>query len=398
MNPEKLNISIIYGTGSSFPPLPELLKGCPQVEVTEQSYDVSEFLKLSEGVTPDTMVVYTDGMTTPPEWIEDLTRKFPQAPVLLCSESKELEFLMRAMQLGVREFLPLPLSQEVMGATLERVRIAKRRLSGPASGPSQGKVVVVTGHKGGVGTTAIAINLAVALSELQNETTALVDLGRPFSDIGNFLDHETTYNLGDVIHNLDKLDQSFFKKIMEPYGTNLAILHGLSYFKEQDGLNLEGVWKIFPILRGLYKYIVVDLGHLFDELFFRVFKEADLVLMLTELSVPNFRNLRKLWPMLKEWDPMQQKVKIVVNRHNKGNELGMSELEKILGEPPYAILPSDYLILEEAINHGVPLAKVGSRSKIYLGLKDVAQKIISSNSGEEKSTNVSNPRRRFWLF
>lgn len=394
MNSEKLNISIIYGTGSSFPPLPELLKGCPQVEVTEQFYDSSEFLKLSEGVTPDTMVVYTDGMTTPPEWIEDLTRKFPQAPVLLCSESKELEFLMRAMQLGVREFLPLPLSQEVMGAALERVRLAKRRLSGP----SRSTVVVVAGHKGGVGTTAIALNLAVALAELQNEPTALVDLGRPFPDIGNFLDHETTYNLRDVIQNLGDLDQSFFKKIMEPYGTNLAILHGISDFKEQDGLNLEGVWKIFPILRGLYKHIVVDLGHLFDELFFRVLKEADLVLMLTELNVPNFRNFTKLWPMLKEWDPMQQKVKIVVNRHNTGNKLGMSELEKILGEPPYAILPTDYLPLDEAINQGVPLAKVGSRSKIYLGLKDVAQKIISSNSAEEKSTIGSNPRRRFWLF
>ena len=339
-------------------------------------------------------MVYLDGMTTPPEWIEDLTRKFPQTPILVCSERLELDFLMRAMQLGAREFLPLPLSQETVEAALKRVQLAKKRNSAPA----ESSVIVVTGHKGGVGTTTIAINLAMAISELQAERCALVDLGRPFPDIGNFLDHDTTYDMCDVIHNLDDLDQSFFKKIMQPYGNNLEILHGISDFKEQDSLDLEGVAKIFTVLRGLYKHIVVDLGHLFDELFFRVFREADLVLMLTELNVPNFRNLRKLWPMLREWDPMRQKVKIVVNRNNKGNDLGMRELEKILEEPPFAVLPSDYLPLMEAINQGVPLTKVEPRSKLNLRLKELAQKVISTGPGEGGQAKGMQPRRRYWIF
>jgi pilus assembly protein CpaE len=185
---------------------------------------------------------------------------------------------------------------------------------------------------------------------------------------------------------------------MQPYGNNLDILHGISEFKEQDHLHLEGVGKIFSILRGLYQHIVVDLGHLFDELFFRVFQEADLVLMLTELNVPNFRNLRKLWPMLKDWDQGQKKLKVVVNRYDKGNDLAMRELERIMDEPPLAILASDYQASIEAINKGVPLAKVAPRSKLYLGLKDVAQKIIRLHGGEEKGANAATGRRRFWIF
>jgi pilus assembly protein CpaE len=142
---------------------------------------------------------------------------------------------------------------------------------------------------------------------------------------------------------------------------------------------------------------VVDLGHLYDELFFRVFREADLVLMLTELNVPNFRNLRKLWPMLKDWDPARKKVKIVVNRNNKGSDLGMRELEKILDEPPLAVLPSDYVPLIEAINQGVPLSKVAPRSKLYAGLREMAQKIINQ-TGAEKSANGAQARKRFWIF
>jgi len=394
MSPNKLNISIIYGTGVAYPALPELLKKLPQVNVADQSDDVAEFLKQPAETPRDSVVVCLDGLPTPPEWIEDLTHKFPQVPVLVCSEKLELDFMMRAMQLGVREILPLPLVRENVEAAIRRVQLAKKR----RTTPTRSTVVVVTGHKGGVGTTTVAINLAVALSECQAERCALVDLGRPFPDVGNFLDHDTSYNLGDVIHNVCDLDHSFFKKIMQPYGNNLEILHGISDFKDQDSLDLAIVDKVFTILRGLYKYIVVDLGHLFDELFFRVFREADLVLMLTELNVPNFRNLWKLWPMLGEWDPRRQKVKIVVNRKNKGNDLGMKELEKILEGPPFALLPSDYPPLIAAINQGVPLAKVAPHSKLYAGLKDLARKVISTRGGEKLEAAGDQARRRFWIF
>jgi len=395
MDTDKLNISIIYADGLPFAPLSDLLNNLPLVEATEQFHDVAAFLRKGPETPPDSVVVYLNGLTTPPQWIEALCRKFPQVPVMACSERLEPDFLMRAMQLGVREFLPLPLTREVLEGALQRVQFSKQR---QAAGHAQGAVVAVTGHKGGSGTTTIAINLAVALAELSAERCALVDLGRPFPDIGNFLDRDSTYDLGDVIQNLDSLDQSFFQRIMQPYGNNLDILHGISDFKVQNSLDLEGVAKIFSILRGLYQHIVVDLGHLFDELFFRVFQEADLVLMLTELNVPNIRNLRKLWPTLKDWDQGRKKLKVVVNRHGKGNELGIRELERIIDEPPLAILASDYQPLIEAINKGVPLAKVEPRSKLYLGLKDVAQMIIRLHGGEVKGANGAAARRRFWIF
>ncbi len=395
MDADKLNISIISGTGLSFPPLVDMLNTLPLVEATEQFLDITAFLSKAPETPPDSVLVYLNGLTTPPQWIETLCRKFPQVPVMACSERLEPQFLMRAMQLGVREFLPLPLSREDLEGALQRVQFSKRQ---QASGHPQGAVVAVAGHKGGSGTTSLAINLAVALKDLSGERCALVDLGRPFPDIGNFLDCENTYDLVDVIHNLESLDYSFFQKIMQPYGNNLDILHGISDFKEQDSLALEGVEKIFSMLRGVYRHIVVDLGHLFDELFFRVFQEADLVLMLTELNVPNFRNLRKLWPTLKDWDKGQKKLKVVVNRYDKGNELGMRELEKIMDEPPLAILPSDYQPLIKAINKGVPLAQVEPRSKLYLGIEDLAQKIIRLHGGEAKGAAGASARRRFWIF
>jgi len=151
MDADKLNISIISGTGLSFPPLVDMLNTLPLVEATEQFLDITAFLSKAPETPPDSVLVYLNGLTTPPQWIETLCRKFPQVPVMACSERLEPQFLMRAMQLGVREFLPLPLSREDLEGALQRVRFSKRQ---QASGHPQGAVVAVAGHKGGSGTTS----------------------------------------------------------------------------------------------------------------------------------------------------------------------------------------------------------------------------------------------------
>ena len=117
--------------------------------------------------------------------------------VLLCAENREQEYLIRAMQLGVREFLPLPLVRSDLEAALERVRVTKKTTAVRPAKP--GKMVVVMGNKGGVGTTTVAINLAEALGKLLSERVALVDLGRPFPDIANFLDQEVLFNICNIM-------------------------------------------------------------------------------------------------------------------------------------------------------------------------------------------------------
>ncbi len=127
MDADKLNISIISGSGLPFAPLLDLLNTLPLVGATEQFHDVTAFLSKDPETPPDSVVVYLNGLATPPQWIEALCRKFPQVPVMACSERLEPQFLVRAMQLGVRDFLPLPLSREELEGALQRVQLSKRQ-------------------------------------------------------------------------------------------------------------------------------------------------------------------------------------------------------------------------------------------------------------------------------
>jgi pilus assembly protein CpaE len=321
----------------------------------------------------------------------------PHTQVLLCSYTREPDFLIRAMQLGIREFLPLPLTQNDLEGALNRVRLARRQLMPVDS--RQGRIIVVTGHKGGAGSTTVAVNLAQALAESTTGRLALIDLGRPFPDVGTFLDQESNYSIVDLVQNIATLDKSFLQRIMQPYGTRLSILHGASDFKEQDSIELESLERIFAILRQMYSFIVIDLSHWLDELFLKVLTESDMVLMLTGLTVPDLRNLKKLWPYTIEWHQDKRKLKIVVNRYDSSSDLQLRDLDNILQHPTFATLPSDYPALMQCLNQGSPLSGAAPRSKLWRGIKELASRVLQEIGDEaQEADGAGGRRKKFWLF
>ena len=396
---DQLTISLLFGTGIQRPEIGAALDKLPQLKLLDQTTDPQSFVGQHTGLSPDVVLVEMNGESRVPEWLENLPQEMPHTHVLVCSYNREPDFLIRAMQVGIREFLPLPLIQSDLESALNRVRTARRQLVPADKDNRNGKIIVVTGHKGGVGSTTIAVNLAQALAESTTGRLALIDLGRPFPDVGTFLDQESNYSIVDLVQNVANLDKSFIQRIMQPYGARLSILHGVSDFKEQDNIELESLEPIFAILRQMYSFIVIDLSHWLDEFFIRILTEADMVLMLTGLTVPDLRNLKKLWPYTMEWHQDKRKIKIVVNRYDNNCGLQLRDLENILQHPIFATLPSDYPAMMQCLNQGSPLMGAAPRSKVWQGIKDMTSRILAETGDDEHEANgAAAPRKKFWLF
>jgi len=394
---DQLTISILFGTGVQRPEIGAVLDQLPQLKLLGQTTDPESFAGQLREVSPDVVLVEMNGESQVPEWLANLPQEMPQTQVLVCSYSREPDFLIRAMQVGIREFLPLPLTQGDLEGALSRVRLARKQLM-PVDN-RQGRIIVVTGHKGGAGSTTVAVNLAQALAESTPGRLALIDLGRPFPDVGTFLDQESKYSIADLIQNIATLDKSFMQRIMQPYGARLSILHGAADFKDQDSIELESLERIFAILRNMYDFIVIDLSHWLDELFLKVMTEADMVLMLTGLTVPDLRNLKKLWPYTMEWHQDKRKIKIVVNRYDSSCDLQLRDLGNILQHPAFATLPSDYQAMMQSLNQGTPLMGAAPRSKLWRGIKELASRVVEEiGDGEQAAASAATPRKKFWLF
>ncbi len=96
----------------------------------------------------------------------------------------------------------------------------------------------------------------------------------------------------------------------------------------------------------------MDLSHWLDDFFLQVIMEADMVLMVTGLTVPDLRNLKRLWPALLEWYQDRRKIKLVVNRFDRNNGLQLRDVEQMVQQPVFATLASDYFLLMEAHEPG----------------------------------------------
>ncbi len=392
MNLDTLNTLILHSSASHESSLAETLRKLPQVKVAEGG-SLEDFVRTPGETALDLIIIDLGHEKALPEELGDLIGSQPDSAVMVCSHNREPDFLIRVIQLGVREFVPLPLNQADLEAAVDRVHAARKKR--PAL-ENKGKVTVVTGLRGGMGTTSIAVNLASTLAEMWPGRVALVDLGRPFPDVGKFLDLKKGASMLDLAEQGRYLDQGLVLKTLQVLPNKLSILQGGFHLDFTDEL-----WKkLLIILRSLFDWIVVDLGSWPDDFYLKTLEEADEVLLITQLLFPSLDNLRKLWSLYHEWGLDSQKIKLVVNRYHKENGLGLADLERIPQRPIFATLPSDFAVLSESINQGVPLNQVAPRSKLQRRMQGLAEELISTvqvNSSAQ-TPDQTKSRRRFLFF
>jgi pilus assembly protein CpaE len=373
MNARTINVSVLNGSQSPDPVLPETLRNFDNLRLLKGAEDPETFLTLHKTKPPDLVLVELNGKGVIPGWLEPLIERLPRSEVMVCSPSRDPDFLIQITKLRSGGFIPLPLNREDFLATLERLRIKEGNTDA-----GQGQVLAVSGTRGGVGTTSAATNLAVALAELLKGGVLLVDLARPFPQVGQFLDLKSAHTIMDLVESPNSLDPMFIQKVVQKHKSGLEVLlgHPSYHLNSHTFTDFPVPDNICAALRAAYDWIVVDLGAWLDKAYIQMLQEADQVLLITELTVPDLQNLKFHKAMWRDWNIDDSKVKILVNHYVKHSSLVLKDLENFCSQPAFATLPHDYPALLEAINQGIALGELMPRSRLWRSLKDLAATLV----------------------
>ena len=107
--------------------------------------------------------------------MKGLLEKHPAVEVLLTSGRTDSQIMLEAFRIGIKEFLPQPMNRKEFDAALSRLKDRLKSKEGRSSA-NGGKIVAFLGAKGGIGTSTLAVNLAMSLRQLKQEKqVALVD-------------------------------------------------------------------------------------------------------------------------------------------------------------------------------------------------------------------------------
>ncbi|KXK01881.1 MAG: putative pilus assembly ATPase CpaE [Nitrospira sp. OLB3] len=296
--------------------------------------------------------------------IRELLNVSPNLEVFLTASRTDPQVLLEAFRVGVKEFLPQPLTRQEVESALTRF---EERFACRVSDVHRqsGRVVAVIGARGGVGTSTVATNLAMSVQQMnQQEPVALMDLDLLGGDLGMFLDLRTTQGLKHLSKDISRLDETIVKSTLVSHGSGLQLLpSGYEGFEEM--LHMPGsTMRVIGILRAMHRHVLVDCGHVLDPAVKEALDCSDQIIVVTTLSLSAIRRTKRLLEVLRTASYPPGKMGVVVNRYVSDQKEFLGETEDLLGMSIAGLIPNDYGTASEAINHGKPLSIMASRSSI----------------------------------
>src|SRR6202795_5269161 len=166
------------------------------------------------------------------EFAQQLNKLRPTAHIIACSAKQESspEFLLSAMRSGVRDFLQKPYDRGEIFSLI--ARIASEHARQTSARTATGKLFVVLGTKGGVGTSTVAVNLAVQLAQIPGKKTALFDFSRPLGDVAGLLDLTAKFQVRDALENFKRLDATMLAGLLTSHKSGLKVLCGAARLED----------------------------------------------------------------------------------------------------------------------------------------------------------------------
>ena len=296
---------------------------------------------------------------------EAIAREVPMTQVVMMSVQGEADYLRRSMLAGARDFLTKPFTIDELLSTIRRVSAMapRQRATAPAAveaGPAvpvkQGKLIAVYSPKGGVGCTAVAINLATAVAQIDPEAkVAVVDCSLQFGDVKIALNIRADRSIVDLADNIEDLDRELIDSAMvKESRSGLKALLAPPKPEMSDLVTAEHVRAILEQIKGMFDFIVVDMGSKLQDLELSVFDLADRLILLVVPNLPSITNVRYFFEIVEALEYPREKILMVLNMADPRTGLTARMIENSLKHKVFAELPHDDRLVLQSVNQGIP--------------------------------------------
>lgn len=325
-------------------------------------------------VQPEFIMVDLEDPEAAIQTLHTLHSALPESWMVVTSEKKRAQLIIRAMQAGAREFLGQPIVKGKLSQALERYVAEKQGNKEPQK---VGKIYCVTAAKGGTGATSVAINLAAAVAKGQENNVALIDLGSPIGDAAVYLDVKPKFTISDTLSASSRLDAV----LLQTYAGSchgLSILPGPREFLPGQSPDVEALSVMLEVVRQAYTHAFVDLPASLNEEHLRAAIELSEAIMV--VLTPELPSIWRTDCLLRFLDGSvgSEKVHLVLNRSAKGSdEIANGEIEKAVNQPIFWSLPNDDHASTEAIKLGRPLVSINN-SQLARSYQELAYRLTGT--------------------
>ena len=292
-------------------------------------------------------------------------------PVLCVSQTDEVEERIRFLEAGADDVMAKPFDARELEARVEALLLRFQRSKDRSSVISPDgvtvvrarRVVAVHSPKGGVGTSTVATNIALAAAQRKPDRVVIVDLDLQFGQVATHLNVIPRQTISDVIRDETALrEPELLRTYAARHDSGLHVLSAPTGPELAAMITADHVDKILTTLLDSYDQIVIDTGSFLDERMLRAFEHAETVLFVVNPEIAALKALTALVEYLNEAGTVAAKTMFVLNNTFGREILKIRDVEQALGTKVEAELPYDPFLYLKAVNEGVPIVQGAPRS------------------------------------
>lgn len=246
---------------------------------------------------------------------------------------------------------------------------------------TEGRVIVVTSGKGGVGKTTSTANVGAGLARMGYKVVLIdTDIGLRNLDILMGLENRIVYNLVDVVEERCKLSQALVKDKRMP---NLCLLPA-AQTRDKSALTPDQMKSIAEELKQDYDYILIDSPAGIEQGFQNAVAAASEAIVVATPEMSSVRDADRIIGLLESKEEITH-YKLILNRVRpemmKTNDMmDVDDVLEILSVKLLGIIPEDQDIIIST-NRGEPVVlRDGDKvPKATIAYRNIARRIAGED-------------------
>lgn len=238
-----------------------------------------------------------------------------------------------------------------------------------------------------VGKTLISCNMASELAR-QGRRVCLIDFDLQFGDVCNYLQLLPENTMADVQKALTVQGNAcHVEEFLTPYEYNDTVFYVLAAPKKlEEAYNIKKDYAVQAVkqLQAKFDYVIVDTTSMFSVLNLALLDLSTIVTFWGIVDfIPTIKNMKIGSDTLNDLNYDKNKIRLVLNRSNAKTRISIDDVERLLGEKFYHILPNDFRAASQSIKEGIPLVLKNDTTALNEALCDLVARYTNSGGYNE---------------
>jgi pilus assembly protein CpaE len=303
-------------------------------------------------------------------------------PIIMLTAEREVEQKVRGLRAGADDYLIKPFHPAELLARIKSLlaRFAPREAL--VGRPPLGRVLTFYGAKGGVGTTTIAINAAIALHRELGRKVCLVDGNLQFGDHRVFLDLGLDRKSIVDIVSAPSIDVDLIRQVIVKHDSGADLLLAPPSPETAELVTPDHMPVILENLQTLYDYILVDIDKRLDDVNLGIIEAAETLFVVMTADLSCLKNVRLVLETIGHLGYEKSKVQLVLNRSNAFTGINVKNAEGALKRTIDFQIVNEYRGAISALNSGAPFMFTKADSLLGRSLLEFARVVDKAGARE----------------